>query len=100
MKALRNDRIIMRNFTVSRICMMVLATMVLMLVWIRINCAAEPTPDAPSPALLAALSADVAALQAEIARLKGIVPDQSHAMKDVAYHFANLWFAAQKQNWP
>ena len=32
--------------------------------------------------------------------LKGKVPDQSHAMKDVAYHFANLWFAGQKQNWP
>ncbi len=43
---------------------------------------------------------DLAALKAEIERLKGIVPDQSHAMKDVAYHFTNLWFAAQKQNWP
>lgn len=21
-------------------------------------------------------------------------------MKDVAYHFTNLWFAAQKENWP
>ena len=28
------------------------------------------------------------------------MPDQSHAMKDVAYHFTNLWFAGQKQNWP
>lgn len=43
---------------------------------------------------------DLAALKAEIDRLKGMVPDQSHAMKDVAYHFTNLWFAAQKQNWP
>jgi cytochrome c553 len=43
---------------------------------------------------------DVTALRAEIERLKGIVPDQSHAMKDVAYHFTNLWFAAQKLNWP
>jgi hypothetical protein len=32
--------------------------------------------------------------------LKGRVPDQSHAMKDVGYHFANLWFAGQKKNWP
>jgi hypothetical protein len=45
-------------------------------------------------------NADVAALKAEIERLKGVVPDQSHAMKDVAYHFTNLWFAAQKLNWP
>jgi hypothetical protein len=43
---------------------------------------------------------EIAALKAEIERLKGIVPDQSHAMKDVAYHFANLWFAGEKKNWP
>jgi hypothetical protein len=29
-----------------------------------------------------------------------MVPDQAHAMKDVGYHFANLWFAGQKANWP
>ena len=45
-------------------------------------------------------SSEIAALKAEIERLKGMVPDQSHAMKDVAYHFTNLWFAAQKKNWP
>jgi hypothetical protein len=28
------------------------------------------------------------------------LPDQSHAMVDVGYHFANLWFAADKENWP
>ena len=43
---------------------------------------------------------EIAALRAEVERLKGIVPDQSHAMKDVAYHFANLWFAGEKKNWP
>jgi hypothetical protein len=44
--------------------------------------------------------AETAVLQAEINRLKGIVPDQSHAMADVGYHFANLWFAGDKKNWP
>lgn len=43
---------------------------------------------------------EVATLRAEVERLKGMVPDQSHAMKDVAYHFANLWFAGGKKNWP
>lgn len=43
---------------------------------------------------------ELSALKAEVERLKGIVPDQSHAMKDVAYHFSNLWFAAEKKNWP
>jgi hypothetical protein len=42
----------------------------------------------------------IAALQAEVNRLKGLVPDQSHAMKDVGYHFANLWFAGKNANWP
>src|SRR5258706_12028180 len=27
-------------------------------------------------------------------------PDQSHVMADVGYHFANLWFAVEEQNWP
>jgi len=26
--------------------------------------------------------------------------DQAHVMSDVGYHFANLWFAVEKQNWP
>src|SRR6266404_2040510 len=30
----------------------------------------------------------------------GLLPDQSHAMVDVGYHFANLWFAADEENWP
>ena len=33
---------------------------------------------------------DVAALRAEVDRLKGMVPDQSHAMADVNYHYSNL----------
>src|SRR3954447_5182223 len=53
-----------------------------------------------APAQADSKSPELAALQAEVARLKGMVPDQSHAMKDVGYHFSNLWFAGQKQNWP
>ena len=43
---------------------------------------------------------DAAALKADIEALKQLVPSQSHAMADVDYHFANLWFAAQSANWP
>jgi hypothetical protein len=39
-------------------------------------------------------------LRAEVAALKDLLPDQSHAMSDVGYHFTNLWFAVQGQNWP
>lgn len=57
-------------------------------------------PSAMAQEKPAAQSQDVQALQTELNRLKGIVGDQSHAMADVGYHFANLWFAGQKQNWP
>jgi hypothetical protein len=89
-----------RNPTTSRTFAVVLTTTVLVFVWLGVTRAAAPISDTPPPARQEELSAEVAALKAEIERLKGIVPDQSHAMKDVAYHFANLWFAAQKKNWP
>lgn len=54
--------------------------------------AAQPSPPSGNP--------ELAALHAEVARLKSIAGDQSHAMADVGYHFANLWFAGQKRNWP
>jgi hypothetical protein len=43
---------------------------------------------------------DVGALKAEIDALRALVPSQSHAMADVDYHFSNLWFAAENENWP
>jgi hypothetical protein len=39
-------------------------------------------------------------MQADLAHLKEIVPPNSHPMVDVAMFAANLWFAAQKKNWP
>jgi hypothetical protein len=41
-----------------------------------------------------------AEMQAEIERLKTLVPSYSHSMQDVAINWTNLWFAAQKKNWP
>jgi hypothetical protein len=43
---------------------------------------------------------DLQALQADVERLKSLVPNQSHIMMDVGYHWANLWVAAQQHNWP
>jgi hypothetical protein len=42
----------------------------------------------------------LAQLRDEIEQLKQLLPDQAHAMQDVSYHFTNLWFAGQQQNWP
>lgn len=38
-------------------------------------------------------------LKAEIEAITWKLPDQSHVMEDVSYHFSNLWFAVQKENW-
>ena len=51
-------------------------------------------------AAAASSSAEIAALKADNERLKSLVPSQSHAMMDVAYHFTNLWVAAKHANWP
>jgi hypothetical protein len=48
----------------------------------------------------AAGDAEVAKLRSELEQLRGRLPSQSHAMMDVGYHFANLWFAGQSKNWP
>lgn len=57
--------------------------------------AAAAPQDTPKPP-----ADEVAALKAEVARLKGMVPDQSHAMSDVGFHYTNLWFAGESGNWP
>jgi hypothetical protein len=41
----------------------------------------------------------VASLAAELEQVKAKLTDQSHVMTDVAYHFTNLWFAAQHGHW-
>ena len=43
---------------------------------------------------------DLTALSNDVARLKSIVPSNSHIMEDVSFHYSNLWFAGQRKNWP
>jgi len=50
--------------------------------------------------LIAAESQPQSAVEKDVARLKSVATDQSHVMADVGYHFANLWFAGDKKNWP
>jgi hypothetical protein len=50
--------------------------------------------------LPAPTTAQSGAPPADLQRLNTLVPSQSHAMADVAYHWTNLWFAAEHQNWP
>jgi hypothetical protein len=37
---------------------------------------------------------------ADVQHLKDITPPMSHPMVDVAFNATNLWFAAEKKNWP
>ncbi|HQX50259.1 MAG TPA: hypothetical protein PLY87_06655 [Planctomycetaceae bacterium] len=39
-------------------------------------------------------------LHTDVATLKDKAADQAHAMVSVAYHFNNMWFAADARNWP
>jgi hypothetical protein len=59
-----------------------------------------PGTQAAGPAAAVGEGVDLAALRADVDRLKEAVPSQSHAMTDVGYQYANLWFAGEKQNWP
>src|SRR6266540_3566387 len=69
------------------------------IVLLRLQSTAQPQPSSAAVKSVDPAN-EVAALRAELEQLKGKLPDQSHAMKDVGYHFANLWFAGQRKNWP
>lgn len=47
-----------------------------------------------------AQQAPTGAAATDLQHLVQISPTQSHTMKDVGEHWANLWFAVQKKNWP
>jgi len=48
---------------------------------------------------VAGKQSEIAALKAEIQAIKDRLPDQAHAMQDVANQFTNVWFAHAKQHW-
>lgn len=43
---------------------------------------------------------DVKALRDKIKHLESLTPDQAAIMSHLAYHWANLWFAIDQDNWP
>jgi hypothetical protein len=61
-------------------------------------------PEATHGAVPAAKEADpkaqVEQFQAEIKRLEGLLPDQAAVMSRLSYHWGNLWFAIDQENWP
>lgn len=69
-------------------------------VFISLRTTAQPQTTVAPTAGPPASTNEMAALRAEVEILKAKASDQAHVMVSVAYHFGNLWFAAQKQNWP
>src|SRR6266480_5566107 len=84
-----------RILTFLALCLLLCAGVVVL----RFQSVAQPQPAFPPPKTSDPTN-QIAALRAELDQLKGKAPDQSHAMADVGYHFANLWFAGEKKNWP
>ncbi len=62
--------------------------------------ASDRSPAARSDGAEPATNAQPPSQEEEIQRLKDRAPDQAHAMVSVAYHFGNLWFAGEAENWP
>jgi len=48
----------------------------------------------------AAERARVDALEKQVKALEALIPDQATVMTFQAYHFTNLWFAIDRENWP
>jgi hypothetical protein len=82
-----------------RLTMISLTACLMTLAFVRFEPFAQPQP-AVSTGQVSAGNNDIAALRAEIDTLKGKAADQAHVMTSVAYHYGNLWFAGQAQNWP
>jgi hypothetical protein len=58
------------------------------------------TRDAEAHVAIRALREEIGELRQQLGIVSGKAPDQAHAMTSVAYHFANLWFAGEADNWP
>ena len=60
----------------------------------------EPVEEPKDTADAAAGDVDLTMMQDDVTRLKSITTSASVAMADVGFHFSNLWFAGERQNWP
>ncbi len=54
----------------------------------------------PAPVGAVRAEAEGDQLREQVQRLQELVPDQAAVMSHLAYHFTNLWFAADEENWP
>ena len=93
-----------KSITYPRLFLIIMSAVVLggLIQWRIVGRIGSVSAGGPRTAVLATAgqTMDPIALEAEVVRLKGVAPSASVAMADVGFHFSNLWFAAQKENWP
>jgi mono/diheme cytochrome c family protein len=75
-------------------CGAVLGALLVLKFPVHAQAPAAAQSDAQTPTM------DLAALTAAVTQLKNSAPNQSHVMADVALMFSNVWYAADKKNWP
>jgi hypothetical protein len=64
--------------------------------WIMPAAALQAAPADKEPVANATLDL----VRAELKKLEGFTPDQAAVMTHVGYHWSNLWFAIEQENWP
>jgi hypothetical protein len=96
-----------RSISSVRLFLMLVCAVVLggLVQWQLTRGAARPAPaagpaEATDPSGTPGGAVDLAAMQTDVTQLKSITTSASVAMADVGFHFSNLWFAGQRQNWP
>src|ERR1044071_3460995 len=81
----------------SRICMLAIGSVV---IGVLISAREFSLFDGPAHAAEQSKDLQIQQLQEQIKSLQGLVPDQAAVMTHVAYHFSNLFFAIEQENWP
>ena len=54
----------------------------------------------PPAKKLAGTQGQLEELRSEVKKLNDLLPDQAAVMTHVGYHWSNLWFAIDQENWP
>jgi hypothetical protein len=101
--ALFRSRVVKVNHTMKRAiwipaCLTVLA--VSLVVKARTSAPLVTPGETAERSEMATLRASLLRTEKELQRMRSVVPEQSIAMLGVAQQFTNLWYAADRANWP
>jgi hypothetical protein len=83
----------------NSVCGLGLGAATLLLIVLTVRTGLAPAGDTPKKGAEPS-NKQVAELRAEIKKLEQLAPDQAAIMTHVAYHWSNLWFAVDQENWP